>query len=66
MRGDEVRSRGVLWEFANRPGMGEFFAPTPSPTATSLLHYHSAKEGLPIIYIDATAAVLHAPESDVI
>ena len=61
-----MRSRFVMREFANKPGLGEFFAPTPSPTATNLLHTHAVRKGYPIIYVGETTAFLHAPESEVI
>ena len=58
-----LRSRWVLREFASISGEGAFFAPTPSTTATTLLHVWALRNAYTVRYVDVTTAFLHAPET---
>ena len=65
VKGDIVRSRWVLQDFARKKSdVGEFFSATPPSIAVRLFHVMAVCFDTPIIYFDLTTAFLHAPETE--
>jgi hypothetical protein len=56
------RSRWVLRDFAKTKGEGDFFNPTPSKSASELVHIRALEKGHTIRYLDCSRAFPHAPE----
>jgi len=61
-KGEDVRSRWVLREFATTNSWTEFFSATPSNIEINIMHAITAINKWPVIYCDVSVAFLHTPE----